>query len=203
MSDETQGKATERDFFNFPQARKAPTENLIRVVNKISTILSDRTMNSPSFDEDQILQELIGREEFDNPDLINNVFIVNNSLIGIASVMPKKEAGKKTRGNKTVVPIVQVMGQSPYTSWDEASLTFLSKKNFTLRTPRSVTLHRVVPNMRVFFRHYSVNNDGISYIDRIDCCELEYDDSGHLISTPLPEAAGIIDMPQAINLDLE
>lgn len=181
-------------LINTAEVKKAPSEDIIKSMKKMSDILLDRYLNDPNYDIEQVFQALLGDKCFNSPDDIRLPFIVNESIIAIPSLLPKKKSDGSRKNGKNVVPMVQIPGEEPYYAWTENTSTFIDQRIIKLRGGRSITLHKIIPGMIVSFHHY-VNEDGYRDRERIDAVKIFYDNDNNAVYESVDEEEALFRMP--------
>lgn len=177
-----------------PEIKRSSTADLIETMKKISNVLMERDLNDPDFDFDQVFRKLLSEPCFNNSKDVREPFHVTDSIIGVPSLMPKKDASGRTKGD-SVIPVVQVPGREPYSGYEEDTETFIDKQTVNLRGGRSVTLHSVVPGMIVSFHHYGDDGNGYRVRTSIDAMRIDYDDEGEMIFEQMTEEDALFNLP--------
>lgn len=181
-------------LINIPEVKKASSADIISTMRKMSDILLDRYLNDPNFDIEQVFQSLLGDNCFNSPDDLKVPFVVNESIIAIPSLMPKKRGDGTRKNGKNVVPLVQIPGAEPYYGYQPDTETFIDQRVVNLRGGRSITLHKIIPGMIVSFHHF-ISEDGYRERYKIDAVRVLYDKSNQAYCERVSEEEALVRMP--------
>lgn len=181
-------------LISIPEMKRSTTEDLIETSRKISNILMERDLNDVEFDMDQVFRSLLADSCFNNSKDISVPFLVNESMIGVPSMMPNRDSSGNVRGD-SVVPFIQIPGSEPYRGYSEDTATFVDKRTVNLRGGRSVSLHTIVPGMIVSFHHYNDESSGFRTRNRIDATRVVYDENGEVVFEAMSEEDALFNMP--------
>lgn len=178
-----------------PEMKRASNEEIIATMQKMSDILTERELNDPELDLDQVIRALLADPCFNNPANIEVPFVVSDSLIAMPSVMPKKDAGKSFAKGASVIPFIQIPGEQPYRAYREDTATFVDSMSVNLRGGRSVSVHRVVPGMIASFHYFT--GDGTSFREReaIHATRISFDSDNQLQFEKMSEEDALFNMP--------
>lgn len=179
--------------------KKMETSEIIKFLAKAANVITERYLASSEEDIYVTMQEILARDIYENPGDIRKPIPVSQSLIAIPAKPkpPRNSSGRQASGS-SVSALIHLPGMEPYWSWDEDSPTFVASENFYLRTKRSVTIHKIIPSMRVIFYHKTFDaGDDIGRRTQIDVNEVNYGAEGEVIFKPLPEGEGIVKMPMS------
>ena len=181
-------------LISVPEIKRASNADLIETTQKIHNVLMERELNKPDFDIDEVFRVLLASECFSDSRKISTPMLINDAMVGVPSMMPKKDSSGRTRGN-SVIPIVQVPGGEPYLGYAEDTATFVDKRATNLRGGRSVTIHSIVPGMIISFHHYSEDPSGFRSRDRIDAVRVIFDEDNDVVFETLSEEDALFNMP--------
>lgn len=183
-----------------PEMKKASNEDIIATMQKLSDILTEREISDPDLDLDQVIRALLADSVFNNPVNIEVPFVVSNNLIGLPSVMPKKDASRKVSKGLSVIPFVQIPGQQPYRAYKEDTSSFVDSMSTNLRGGRSVSIHSVVPGMIISFHHYNGDGTGFREREAIHATRVSFDEENQIQFEKMSEEDALFNMPIDENL---
>ena len=178
---------------NIAEAKKASDQDIIITIRKLTDILSNREENRSDYDMDQVFRNILNQDIYSSPDNIRDIFVVNNSMIAIPSILPEFKDGKIS-GGKSVVPVIQIPGSDPYYAYQEDTETFIESQIMNLRGLRGANIHKVIPGMVVSFHHYETRGEQ-RIRTRIDVIQVVYDTDNNLSKKTLTEEEAPIRLP--------
>lgn len=180
-------------LLSVPEMKKASTDELVATMRKMSDIVLNRELDQDNIDLDSIMRNCLGDPSYENPLTMSEPFIVGESMIGMPSVMPKRE--KNISKGESVVPMIHVPGSEPCQAYSEDGDTFVDSMTVNLRGGRSISVHRVVPGMVASLHHYVGDGSGFRERQRIDAVRIAYDWHGKIVFTPLSESDALFNTP--------
>lgn len=175
------------------EAKKSSNSDIIATMKKLSEIIKDRELNNPVFDIDHVCREILSSDDFTNPANLRDIFLINNSMIGIPSVPPVINGGTRKDGTH-IIPLIHLPGQQPYQAYIQDTETYIYDDGFNLRGPRKICIHKVIPGMIISLHHYETKG-GVSERVGIYVHKIIYDDDNNVASLRLPEKAGMVKIP--------
>lgn len=183
-----------------PEIKKASDEDIISTMQKMSDVLTERELSDPDLDLDQVIRALLADPVFNNPTNIEVPFVISNNLIGLPSVMPKKDASRRVSKGISIIPFVQIPGQQPYRAYREDTTTFVDSMSVNLRGGRSVSIHSVIPGMIVSFHHYNGDGTGFREREAIYATRVSFDGENQIQFEKMSEEDALFNMPLDENL---
>lgn len=178
---------------NIAEAKKSSDQDIIITIRRLTDILSSREENRSDYDMDQVFRNILNQDIYTSPDNIRDIFVINNSMIAIPSILPEFKDGK-IAGGKSVVPVVQIPGSEPYYAYKEDTETFIESQIMNLRVLRGANIHKVIPGMIVSFHHYETRGEQ-RIRTRIDVIQIVYDTDNNLSKKTLTEEEAPIKLP--------
>lgn len=181
-------------LINVVEAKKADNQTIIDTIKKLSQIHTERYLNNPNFDPEQVFRALLADDCFDAPEKIREPFLVNDAIVAVPSLIPKKGYDGSYRNGNSVTSVIQLPGEQPFYTFVEDTETFIDNRVTNLRGGRSISMHKIIPNMIISFHHYRVVDDSRERY-RIDAVKITYDSQGHAVCERVPEEEALIKMP--------
>lgn len=184
------------DFLDIQEMKKSPSTEVMGAINYMSNYLANKALNSSEMDDlEFIANKHMASDLYDNPQTLDEIFVLNDILIGVPNIKPIKNHTTGMRKNgTTVVPLIHIPGKQPYYSWDATCPTYKEKFELSLRGGRVMTIHNVIPGMKVSF-HFFNYCDGMKNRVRISGKYIDYDEENKIVISDLDESDVAVRMP--------
>lgn len=185
------------DFIDRREMRKSSSRNVLEAIIYMSNYLAKKSLDSPEFEDlETKAYRYMASDLYDNPRNLDEIFILNDFLIGIPNNKPEKnfQTGARKSGI-TVVPLVHIPGKQPEYAWKSNGVTYKEKFDLSLRGGRTMSIHSVIPGMKVSF-HFFEYMDGFKQRTSIVGKLIDYDEDNNIRIIDIPEADVAVRMPE-------